>query len=453
MNDASHFPDRRTASLFLLSIGLFAFVSLLALLAARLEHLYPDTRLITTSFFGQLLGLHRSLLHFFVLLPALLAVAGFGLLPSGVGAVSLAFPRLARAAWLGHVAGGVLVLWAFFWGGIEPGWATALAHPTTALLIAPSFLAGLLLACLSLQLVALNLIATAHSGRLRSAPLSALALYAASWMVTLAAPLAIAALALGLVQRVFAPGLVIGGSPAILPLLHSLGSGPLLWAALLAVLGASAAALEPERLLSSRTLRIMKIHLCAFAVLGLLAVDARSMPGALSEPLAMLGSLYKALLLVPILGIALPLLHAAFSSREHRPPAWLHTVAALLLIVLFAPLEAFLGQPSARHLASGYLASSSYYLLFGGGILLALLSVVPDRRDSSAPGFAAAILLFGLLATFGPMIPLGLQGLSMDLAVYPVQHMALQVLVFAGCTILALGLLVSALVLRTERGG
>lgn len=452
---------RTISGLYFAAVIVFAVTALLALAVARLEHLFPDARVMSPSFFGQLLGLHRILLFHFVLAPALSAVLGLGLLPGILNLRSMAFPRLALASWCLFVAGGVFILWSFLGVGVDLGWMHAVASAGVFRSATVAMLLGLLLCCVALQLVAVTIIATVQSAGWRRAPLFAQALHAAAWMQTLMTPLYASALVLGILQRF--PALSFfevarGGDAALLPLLVAFASAPLSPMLVLGSLGALCAALRPEQNLPRAQVRRMGYLLVAMAVLGLLSFDARILPSAISARIALFGSFHKALWLIPVLALLASLFEAALAGLARWSAARIYALGALLLMMLAAPLDAFLGLPSASYFAAGYLGSVSDYLLAAGGTLLAVLAALSETRAGRSPAretlgmVAGLIVLFGLMASVLPMVPMGMNGLAMELADYPAAQLPLQVLVLAGGTLFAGGLVLAALALPGAGG-
>jgi cytochrome c oxidase subunit 1 len=447
------------AGLYLATIVCFSFLSLAALAVARLDHLMPGTQVMTPRFFGQLLGLHRVLLRDFVFWPAIPAVLGLGLVPGLLKCRDLAFPRVARLSYGLFLFGGLSMIWAFLWGGIEPGWAHAVAseaaRPASA-----SMLLGLFCAALAALLVAVNLIATLHEKSDGDRTIFHRCLYAVAWMQALAGPVYLCAILLGLLHgltglRIFDPA--HGGDATLLPLLYGFATAPLAPTIVLGCIGAVAAALRPERVLSPERVRHIGYAVAAMAILGLLAVDARALPVAISPRLSLVGSFFKTLWLVPLFALLVPLMEAVFVLPGRWNAARLYALAALLLTIIAAPLDVFLGLPASAYFAVGYLGSAADYLLLGGGCLLALLSVLSSLGAVKSPTrealgvVAVTVLVLGLATTVGPMFVLGKGGLSMDVAVYPATFLVWQVLVLAGGTIFAVGLFLAALALLGGR--
>ncbi len=454
-----HQNSQRVAGFYLVTIVVLSLLSLAALGVARFDHLIPGRSVMTPRFFGQLLGLHRVLLRDFVLWPTIPAVLGLGLLPKALKLRDVAFPRVALASWVLFLFGGLSVMWAFLWGGIEPGWAHAvasdLARPPSA-----SMLLGLFFAGLAALLVAVTLIATVQERPPEERPIFARCLYGLAWIQALAGPVYLSTILLGLLQRqtgfhIFDPS--YGGDARVLPTLYAFATAPLGPLIVLGCLGAVAATLRPERVLAPGQLRLLGQFITAMAMLGLMAVDARALPVAISARIGLMGAFFKTLWLIPLFALLVPLLQAAFTIPGRWSAARFYAFTTLCLIVLAAPLNVFLGLPAAAYFASGYLASAADYLLLGGGCLLAMLAVLSEMKGGETPtrrafGFVAAtVLLIGLATSIGPMVMLGKGGLGMEIAVYPDSFLVWQVLVLAGGSIFAVGLVLAGLALVGQR--
>lgn len=420
--------------------------TVLALVAAglvRLEHLSPNAHRMMPGLFGQLLGLERTLLEWFVLLPALPFGIGLPLLAARTDR-GLAFPRLARAAWWLLLAGLGGVLHAFVAGGVETGWVYAVAHPGTHARVAPSYLGGLLLAGVGLQLQALVLLATLRRSGLVARSVFAAGLAAACLGLLVAMPIRVAALAAALGELWFPLGLfdaARGGDPLLLPVLHAFAATPLQMTMITAVLAAVAHALDVDRHLDVRACRHARGALLLLPVMALPAVDTQGLPQVLSPLLVLAGGWFHVLLMLPLF-LCIGLLFRGAAAHGHTSaPRPHYGMAALVLVTLLAPLDLFLRMPYGSLYHQGYLGSAVRLLLPCGATLFAALALAtPGAPQATRHGwFGTALLTFGLLATGLPLLVLGARGLAPELAVYPPELLPWQVLVLAGGSVLALG--------------
>jgi len=428
----------------------------------RFEHLTPESPVMPPLVFGQVLGLHRTLLHFFVLLPLIFTVFGYALLPVLMRVGEVAFPRLALTSWFLFVLGGLLMLLAFVAGGIEPGWVYAVVSPLTRDLVSGKFLLGLVLVCLSMQLTSIVFLATAHQGNLHAASLFCLSLYWTSWLVILAFSVLQSALGLASIEKLFTLGWFdaqTGGNPLFLAVLSMWAAAPMQVIVLLPVLGLACAVFQSEQILPAMSIRCARWSMVVLATCSLFAVDTRTLPRVISPLLSGVGSFYKAILTTMLIAIVAMLLRAAVRQSLVGHAARIATVGALLLILALAPLDLFLSAPAAALYAPGYLGQAVYYLLLGGSCLLVLLGglhyllgrqIHIVRKETLAVGCTVGVFC-GLLFTVFPMLLMGPSGLLLELMSYPVEFMPLQVLSLFGGVILIAGLMfaTSELVVRS----
>lgn len=446
---------RCLSHLYLGAILAFAAISFLSVGILRLEYLTPARQELPAQVFGQLLGLHRILLHFFVLMPLIPTVFGYALLPVLLKIDELAFPRLALISWFLFVLGGLLMLLAFVAVGVEPGWAYAVVSPVTRELVSGEFLLGLFLACLSMQLTGVVFLATVHRGNVRTASLFCHSLYWTSWLVIIALSFLQFALCLAALEKIFLLGWFdaqTGGNPLFLALLSMWAATPMQVIVLLPVLGLACAIVQPEQILPAISIRCTKWSMAALTAFSFLAVDTRALPRTSSPLFVGVGSFYKALLTTTLFAIVGMLLRAAVRQHIFVQAERIYTAGAMLLILVLTPLDLFLSTPAAAMYASGYLGQAVYSLLFGGSCLLALLgglhywmrTQVGIASQGTMALYCTVVVFFGLVFAVLPVFLLGPSGLLMELTNYPVEFLPLQVLVLFGGAILTAGLIFAA---------
>ena len=449
---------RCIGKLYLVAITVFAVIGVAAMAMARSVVSFPNGTETASFTQGQLLGLHYTLMKFFFLLPVIPAVVGHALLPAMVGAPRLAFPRIALTAFILFLLGGLLVLIAFLQGGIEPGWAYAVGSPMTRGTVSAGYLAGLFLACLSLQLTGLNLIVTLRQSKQRPLPLLAKSLFWAGCLMQVALPLVASAIAIGLMEKLLPFGVLdaaMDAMPTLLPWFLGVASTPMKFIILLPALGVACALFPVERGTSRAGVRHMGWYIAAMAVLSVLAVDLRVMPGDVSSLFSLLGAFYKILVLLPLFALIVHILVAAAHRWEGWTGARLYAAGMLALVLVFLPLDLFLSLGISSVFSGSYLATAHFHFMIAAAGLLAFLGAMhqwwPELggnpvRDTWAKPIAVVILV-GFAATFLPMIVLGQHGFSPGSAVYPPSYQPLHVLASAGGSILSAGLLGSLFLL------
>ncbi|MBT3344157.1 MAG: hypothetical protein HN712_13415 [Gemmatimonadetes bacterium] len=448
----SGFDARRIPALHLLLILALGGLALLAQGLVRFEYLVPDRAIIDALLFSQLLGVHEVVLKYFVLLPVIPTVFGLALLPTMIGVRQLAFPKLAVGALALHALAAVLLVLAFLQAKVEPGWAYAVGSSTSITNVSATFLVSLALMFMTMQLTALNLIVTIYRVRRPTLPPFVSSLYWAGWLMLIVLPVALSAIVMALAESTLSMGMfdaARGGMPTLLPWVFGLTSTPMQAIVLLPVLGLAATILSPEETQADDRSRRTYWYMAAFALLSLPAFDLRAMPGDLSWLTTQLGAFFKALMLVPLFPLALNL------ARTRLAPwtvARLYALAALALIILFAPLDLFLNLGGATAIfGTGYLADGHFRMMIAGSCLLIVLGGghhflrSPMLAGGNVATFVGIVLLFSLMATHLPMLIIGQHAIPSGYAVYPARFLPLQVLITFGGVVFVTSLIAGVL--------
>src|ERR1017187_7645439 len=113
---------KRIALLYLMSITFFFFIGGLFALLIRLELLTPAGGPVPFPPPNTPFTLHRQVMFFFFLIPAVPAVLGNFLIPLMIGAKDLAFPRINLLSWYLYIIGGTLMIYTILNGGVDTGW-------------------------------------------------------------------------------------------------------------------------------------------------------------------------------------------------------------------------------------------------------------------------------------------------------------------------------------------
>ena len=457
-------PPRRVALLYLVLATTCAIIGSLAAGLTRLELLTPQGDLMSAHTFGQLTSLQSVLLMLFFLMPGVAVVFGNAILPSMIGARSLAFPRVAMSSWYLYLAGACLVLGAALFGGVEAGWAHAISSPQAVSASSVAALAGMFLACIALTLNGMNFLATIHSMRApdmswSKCPLFVWAWYGASLITVLAVPLFAVTLALGIAESVLTLGLfdpMQGGDPTLLPLLVSYVATPAAFLVLLPVMGIVSEIFAASTRHPVMGQRMVARCFLALAVLSLLAWGSLAPTGDTPGPFGMTLSLFGLLMVVPffiVIGHWLATLRRGSITFE-----------APLLYALGFVLIGSIGMLAGLFLApiglGAYLRSTTFgvaqfqYLVLGGG-LMGLLGglhhwwpALTGRIVPQGPARILAIIVIGAIQlTYLPLFVLGQLGLPARHHSYPAEYQVYQVLATAGSTLLAAALFTTLAVL------
>lgn len=430
-----------------LFIALAALAGLAALIL-RAELATPGLDLMQARNFGVLLSLHGFLAFYFVAWPALPAIIGQTALASLSPDGRLAFPRLARAAWLLLAAGGLLVLGGFLTGGTEVGWG--LEAGFGGRFDQPGLLPvalGVLLATLSMVATGLNTVVTAQLCRrgpgAGQAPILISASLVSGALTLVAAALLAVVMALALADRLF--GLSVfaplgGGDPQKFASLFRVFLAPAVAAMMVLACG-----LVLQRL-AEHNGRAMHARSVA-AVLVLLGVAGSLGWGglsALSAGLSLAGFLLVVVLALQYLRRGVVVVDAALvhgigfliMAVQAQGAAWMEAMPAG-----GAPLATTTFGVARSHLL--WLALLGMALPAG---LHACWRELTGRTAHDALGRVAALVVFaGSQLAFLPLFVLGLRGASFRANAYPPEFQVLNVLALAGATVLLAGLVLAVL--------
>lgn len=448
---------RRLAILYLLAVTGFAVLGGLAMGLTRLELLTPAGDLMSPFVFGRMSSLHGILMLYFFLLPAIPMVFGTLLTPGMIGARGPAFPRLALGAWYLFVAGGVLVLAAALFGGVDSGWAYAVSTPRAAGLAPAAGMAGIFLACGALVLNGVNFLATVHALRgpgvaWSDLPLFVWALYAMAVTLLLAAPILGMALLLAGVESTLQLGLfdaTRGGDPTILPQLAAFFAAPAAFLVLLPAMGvvSEIVAASAHRPLPNR--RVVTASFFALAALSLLSWGNRMPTGEHPSLFAISLSLTGLLLIVPFLVIVGHWIADLRRASIRLDAALLYALGFILLTTIGMFLGLLLAPigPIAYLRQTTFATAQHHYLVMGGGLLglLAALhhwwhTLTGRTLPLHLSRIIAVALFIGLQLSFLPLFSLGILGAPAGHHSYPPEFQLHEVLGVAGTSLFGLAL-------------
>jgi cytochrome c oxidase subunit 1 len=237
---------KRIALLYLFSVTFFFLIGGLAAVLIRLELLTPAGDLMSSDMYNRMFTSHGVVMIFLFLIPAIPSVLGNFALPIMIGADDLAFPRLNLASWYVYMAGGLVMLYALFAGGVDTGWtfytpySSIYSNSKVVTAIVAAFLAGF-----SSIFTAMNFIVTVHRMRAPGLtwfrmPLFVWATYATSLIVVLGTPVIAITLLLVAAERLFHFGIfnpALGGDPVLFQHLFWFYSHPAVYIMILPAMG------------------------------------------------------------------------------------------------------------------------------------------------------------------------------------------------------------------------
>ena len=205
---------------YFFGVGIFFFIGGLNAMLIRTELLTPHEKAWPAGQYLSLVGLHGTMM---IMMTSAFILGPFGnyFVPLMIGARRLAFPRIeALTFWLVPLAGLVL-LSAIAWNGFPTGWTGYAPLQDQARAGMDAYIFAFILIATSLALVGLNLLTTILTmrapgltwGRL---PIFVWGVLATAFLMVLAAPVLIATMSMGLMDRAANTSYFIasgGGSP------------------------------------------------------------------------------------------------------------------------------------------------------------------------------------------------------------------------------------------------
>src|SRR5205085_3893123 len=87
--------------------------------------------MVTSQTYNNLFTIHCTLMVWFFLIPSIPAVLGNFIIPMMIGARDVAFPKLNLLSWYLFNFGGVIALYAIFFGGVDTGWTFYTPYSST----------------------------------------------------------------------------------------------------------------------------------------------------------------------------------------------------------------------------------------------------------------------------------------------------------------------------------
>jgi cytochrome c oxidase subunit 1 len=205
---------------YFFGVGIFFFIGGLNAMLIRTELLTPHEKAWPAGQYISLVGLHGTMM---IMMTSAFILGPFGnyFVPLMIGARRLAFPRIeALTFWLVPLAGLVL-LSAIAWNGFPTGWTGYAPLSDQARAGMDAYIFAFILIATSLTLVGINLLTTILTMRAPGLTWSRLPIFvwgvlATAFLMALAAPVLVAAMTMGLMDRAANTSYFIasgGGSP------------------------------------------------------------------------------------------------------------------------------------------------------------------------------------------------------------------------------------------------
>jgi cytochrome c oxidase subunit 1 len=204
------------AKQYMAGIGLFFFVAGVNAMLIRTELLQPNVHVFGANQYLTLVGLHGAMM-LGTMTSGLLGPLATYLLPLMIGSRRMAFSRLSAFTFWVLMAGEVILLTTIFFGGFQTGWTgyQPLADQGTAGYDA--YIGFFALVGLSMTLFGLNVIVTVVTMRAPGMtwtrlPIFVWGAFSTAWLMMLAAPMLIAALLMGAMDRTVQTAFYVPGA-------------------------------------------------------------------------------------------------------------------------------------------------------------------------------------------------------------------------------------------------
>ncbi len=450
---------KRIALLYFASITGFFFLGGSAAALMRLHLISPGGALVSHEAYNRLFTMHGVVMVWFFLVPAVPVTLGNFFVPLVLGARDLAFPKLNLISWYLFMAGGLVVLWSLFWGGLDTGWTfyTPLASNYTSGYVVLAVV-GIFLSGFSSIATGVNFIVTIH--RLRAPgltwyrlPVFIWSLYSTSIIYVLGTPVLAITLMLLAFERLFGVGVfdsTLGGDPLLFQHMFWFYSHPAVYIMILPGFGVIS---EIVPAFSRKTLfgyRFVVWSSVAIAVISFFVWGHHMFVAGQSLYSAIVFSLLSYL-------VAVPSAIKVFNWLGTLHKGWIRFDAPMLYALGFIGLFTiggltglFVAALAADvHLTQTYFVVAHFHYIMVGGMVTAFFAGLhywwPKITGRMYPEMwgrmGAAVIFLGFNLTFFPQFILGYLGMTRRYASYSPEFQVLNVLSSAGSVILAAGYL------------
>jgi cytochrome c oxidase subunit I len=451
---------KRIALLYLVSITFFFFIGGAAAVLMRLHLISPAGALFEPAAYNKLFTMHGIMMVFFFMIPSIPAVLGNFLVPMMIGARDLAFPKINLLSWYVFIAGGVLELYAVFYGGVDSGWTfytpLSTAYLNTNVMAAAL---GVFIAGFSSILTGLNFVVTIHKMRAPGLtwfrmPLFIWAMYATSIIQILGTPVVAITLALVAVERLFHVGLfdpALGGDPILFQHLFWFYSHPAVYIMILPSMG-----VVSELVTCFSKKKIFGYHFVAFssvaiAVISFLVWGHHMFVSGQSVYAGLVFSLLSFAVAIPSAIKVFNWTATLYKGSVSYDAPMLYALGFIGLFTMGGLTGLFLASLATDvHLHDTYFVIAHFHYIMVGGAVMGYLGGIhfwwPKITGRLYPDgwarFSALVIFVGFNLTFFPQYMLGYLGMPRRYAVYPAEFQVLNVMSSAGASILGVGYLI-----------
>ena len=450
---------KRIALLYFASITGFFFLGGSAAALMRLHLISPGGALVSHEAYNRLFTMHGVVMVWFFLVPAVPVTLGNFFVPLVLGARDLAFPKLNLISWYLFMAGGLVVLWSLFWGGLDTGWTfyTPLASNYTSGYVVLAVV-GIFLSGFSSIATGVNFIVTIH--RLRAPgltwyrlPVFIWSLYSTSIIYVLGTPVLAITLMLLAFERLFGVGVfdsTLGGDPLLFQHMFWFYSHPAVYIMILPGFGVIS---EIVPAFSRKTLfgyRFVVWSSVAIAVISFFVWGHHMFVAGQSLYSAIVFSLLSYLVAVPSAIKVFNWIGTLHKGLIRFDAPMLYALGFIGLFTIGGLTGLFVAALAADvHLTQTYFVVAHFHYIMVGGMVTAFFAGLhywwPKITGRMYPEMwgrmGAAVIFLGFNLTFFPQFILGYLGMTRRYASYSPEFQVLNVLSSAGSVILAAGYL------------
>ncbi|HEY3782768.1 MAG TPA: cbb3-type cytochrome c oxidase subunit I [Fimbriimonadaceae bacterium] len=452
---------KRIAFLYLLSISFFFAIGAVAIGLVRLELTSPMGQLLGSETYNKMFSAHGIVMVFFFLVPSIPATLGNFLIPLQIGARDLAFPRLNLLSWYIYILAGVLLLTAFFMGGVDTGWtfytpfSSLYSKTQVTMVIVAVFFAGF-----SSIFTGLNFIVTIHKMRAPGMtwdrlPLFVWSMYATSLIMILGTPVVAITLLLVVFERVFSIGVFspeLGGDPVLFQHMFWFYSHPAVYIMVLPGMGVIS-----DLMACFSQKRVFGYHFVAYsslaiAALGFIVWGHHMFVASESMYQGIVFSLASFLVAIPSAIKVFNWTATMYKGNIKLQTPMLYALGFIGLFVIGGLTGLYLACIATDlHLTGTYFVVAHFHYVMVGGTLSAFLGGIhfwwPKMFGRMYPEFwgkiAAIITFVGFNLTFMPQFIVGFLGMPRRYHYYyfAPEYAPYHILSSAGASVLAVGLI------------
>ncbi len=450
---------KRIAIMYLVAVTLFFLIGSVLALLIRLELLTPAGDLLQSESYNRVFTGHGVVMVFLFLIPGIPAVFGNFLVPVMIGARDMAFPKINLASFYVFLAGGVMILSAVVFGGLDTGWtfytpySSSYASGRVTIGALGAFTVGF-----SSIMTGLNFLVTIHKMRAPGLtwfrlPLFIWAHYATGLIMVLGTPVIAIAIVMVALEHLFGFGFfdpTKGGDPVLFQHLFWFYSHPAVYIMILPAMGVIS-----ELIACFSRKRIFGYKLVAFsslgiAIIGFLIWGHHMFVSGQSAYAGLVFSLITYIVAIPSAVKAFNWTATLYRSSESWKTPMMYVIGFMGLFAIGGLTGLFCANLAVDvHIHDTYFIVAHFHYIMVGGTIMGYLGALhfwwpkmTGKMYSEAWARLSAIFVFvGFNLTFFPQFLLGYLGMPRRYHFYPEEFQFLNIMSTAGASLLGLGYL------------